>query len=114
MKLTWRRQRIRPRHRFATSQGGVDEKQTIVVSVEHDGLVGNGEVVPSSVYGQTLESSEAALAAMTDCLGDDPFAIEPIVQHLIEAHDGQRAAIAGVEAALYDWCGRRLNVPVWR
>lgn len=114
MKLTWQRQRIRPRHRFATSQGGVDEKETIVVTVARDGLVGRGEVVPSTLYGQTLESSEAALADMAGLLGDDPFALEPIVARLIERHDGQRAAVAGVETALHDWCGQRLGVPVWR
>lgn len=114
MKLTWQRQRMRPRHRFATSQGGVDEKETIVVRLEHDGLVGLGEVVPSVLYGQSLESSEAALPAMADELGDDPFALDPIVERLVAAHDDQRATIAAVESALYDWCGKRLGVPVWR
>jgi L-alanine-DL-glutamate epimerase-like enolase superfamily enzyme len=114
MKLTWRRQRIRTRHRFATSQGGVDEKETIVVQVEHDGRAGWGEVVPSALYGQTLESSEAALGAMQGRLGDDPFALEAIVQRWLATHDHQRAALAGVEAALYDWCGKRLGAPLWR
>ena len=114
MKLTHERQRIRPRHRFATSQWGVDEKETLIVRLEHEGHVGYGEAVPSSLYGQTLESTEAALTAFAKLLGDDPYAIEPIVQRLIAAYDDQRAAIDGVEAALHDWCGKRLGVPVWR
>lgn len=114
MRLTWHRQRVRPRHRFATSQGGLDEKETIVVQLEHDGIVGWGDVVPSALYGQSLESSEAALDAMQAGLGDDPFAIDPILQRLLAAHDDQRAAVGGVEAALHDWCGKRLGVPVWR
>jgi L-alanine-DL-glutamate epimerase-like enolase superfamily enzyme len=114
MKLTWKRQLIRPRHRFATSQGGEDEKETIVVQLEHDGLSGFGEVAPSDLYGQTLESSEATLDRMDTCLGDDPFQIEPAVRRMIEAHDDQRATIAAVESALCDWCGKRLGVPVWR
>ena len=114
MKLTWQRQRIRPRHRFATSQWGVDEKETIVVQIEHDGVIGRGEVVPSTLYGQSLESSEAVLAAVPPLLGDDPLAIEPIVSRLLAAHDSQRAAIDGVDAALHDWCGKRLGVPVWK
>lgn len=114
MRLAWRRQRLRPRHRFATSQGGIDEKETIVVALEHQGVTGLGEVVPSALYGQSLESSEAALTGMRALLGDDPFALEPIVQRLIARCDGQRAAIAGVDNALHDWIGRRLGVPVWR
>ena len=109
MTLTWQRQNIRPRHRFATSQWGVDEKETIIVRVEHDGLTGLGEAVPSTLYGQTLESSEAALGAMARLLGDDPFAIEPITTRLLAAHNDQRAAIDGVDAVLHDWCGKRLG-----
>lgn len=114
MKLTWQRQTLRPRHRFATSQYGVDEKETIVVALEHEGIIGRGEVVPSRLYGQSLEMSEQALAGMRNLLGDDPREIVPIFERLIAAHDGQRAAIAGVETALHDWVGKKLDVPVWR
>ena len=64
MKLSWHRQTIRPRHRFATSGWGTDEKETIIVELEHDGVVGLGECVPSELYGQTLESCEATLAVV--------------------------------------------------
>ena len=66
------------------------------------------------MYNQTLESSEAVLAEMQGLLGDDPFEIEPIITRLLAAHDDQRAAIDGVDAALHDWCGKRLGVPVWK
>lgn len=114
MKLTWKRQTIRPRHRFATSQWGVDEKETIIVQLEHDGVTGCGEAVPSELYGQTLESCETTLAAAGKLLGDDPFEIEPIVQRLIAAHDDQRATIDAIDAALHDWCGKRLKVPTYK
>ncbi len=114
MKLTHYRQTLRPRYTFATSQVAVDEIETIVVQLEHDGLIGLGEVVPSALYGQTLEASESALDAMRGRLGDDPFAIESIIARLIEHHDAQRAAVAAVDSALYDWIGKRLNIPVWR
>lgn len=114
MKLTHYRQRLRPRHRFATSQGGVDEKETLVVRLEHEGLVGWGEAVPSALYGQTLEVSEATLDALPPLLGDDPFAVESIVSRLLVTHDAQRAALAAVDSALHDWIGQRLNLSVWK
>ena len=114
MKLSYYRQTVHPRYRFATSQHAEDEVTVLVVELEHEGLVGLGEVVPSELYGQTIESSAAALDAMRDALGDDPFAIESIVRRLIARHDGQRAAIAAVDSALHDWAGKRLGVPVWR
>jgi L-alanine-DL-glutamate epimerase-like enolase superfamily enzyme len=112
--LTHYRQTLRPRHRFATSQGGIDEKETIVVRLEHAGTTGWGEAVPSALYGQTLEASEAALDAMRPLLGDDPLEIEPILQRVLAAHDAQRAAVCALDSALHDWAGRRLGVPVWR
>jgi L-alanine-DL-glutamate epimerase-like enolase superfamily enzyme len=114
MNLTWQRQRIRPRHRFATAQWATDEKETIIVRLEHEGLIGYGEIVPSELYGQTLESAEATLAAAQDRLGDDPFAIEPILKRLLADFDTQRATLDGLDAALHDWCGKKLGVPVWR
>lgn len=114
VRLTHYRQRLRPRHRFATSQAALDEKETIVVRLECGGITGWGEVVPSALYGQSLEGSEAALDAIADELGDDPLAVCPIIERLLATHDDQRAAVAGVDSALHDWIGRRLGVPVWR
>ena len=114
MKLTYRKQTIRPRFRFATAHGYLDEQETIVVQLEHDGIVGLGEVLPSALYGQSIESSEAALEGMHDLLGDDPFATHAIIDRLIERHDAQRAAVSAVDSAIYDWVGKRLGVPVWR
>jgi L-alanine-DL-glutamate epimerase-like enolase superfamily enzyme len=114
MKLSHRRQTIRPKYVFATSKVAVEEKATIVVSLEHDGVVGLGEVVPSALYGQSLEASEAALEEMPAVLGDDPFAIDRIINRLIERFDHCRDAIAAVDSALYDWVGKKLNTPVWR
>ncbi len=114
MKLTWKRLHIRPKHRFATSQWATDEKETIVVRLEHGGVAGQGEIVPSELYGQSLESAEATLAAVQGDLGDDPFRIEPIVQGLRAKFDGQRATLDGLDAALHDWCGQKLGVPVWK
>lgn len=114
MILRCQRQTIRPRHTFATSQWSVDEKQTLLVTFEHDGTTGWGEAVPTTLYGQSLEASEAVVAAAAAQLGDDPFAIDALMTRLLAQHGAQRAALAGIESALYDWIGQRLGVPVWR
>jgi L-alanine-DL-glutamate epimerase-like enolase superfamily enzyme len=114
MRLRWRRQTIRPRHHFATAQGGIDQKTVLIVELEHDGIVGYGEVVPSALYGQSIETSEATLEDCATRVGDDPLEIVPILDALLARHDGQRAAIAGIDSALHDWAGKRLGVPVWK
>ncbi|MCA9243824.1 MAG: dipeptide epimerase [Phycisphaerales bacterium] len=114
MRLTWRRMRLTPRRRFATSQSGLDHKETIAVTLEHDGVTGLGEITPSPIYGQSLESAEAALPRIADGLGDDPLAIEPVIQRLLRDFGDQRATIAAIDSALHDWAARRFNVPLWR
>jgi L-alanine-DL-glutamate epimerase-like enolase superfamily enzyme len=114
MKLTWTRQTLKLKYRFATAQASIDEKDTLVVALEHGGVTGLGEVCPSRLYGHSIESSEAALHQIRESLGDDPFLIEPILARLIPPHDTQRATIAAVDSALHDWVGKALGVPVWR
>lgn len=94
---------------FVTATAHRTEKQTIVVRFEHDGLEGFGEAVPTDLYGQTLESAERALDSARRLLGDDPTAIEAIVDGLVDALDDQRAAVAAIDAALHDWNGKRLR-----
>ncbi|MDX2197727.1 MAG: dipeptide epimerase [Phycisphaerae bacterium] len=114
LKLEWRRQTLHTRHRWATAQGGINEKQTIVVSVEHEGLIGRGEATPSALFGQSLEGAEAALEECKELLGDDPFAIAEVLDRLIDHVDEARDVIAAVETALHDLAARKLKMPVWR
>lgn len=114
MNVTIERQTLNLRHRFATSQGGSDQRETLVVTLEHDGVVGRGEATPSPLYHQTIESNTNALECAARMLGDDPFALEMILHRLLTRFDDQRAAIAALDSALHDWIGQRLGVPVWR
>ncbi|MBN1345799.1 MAG: dipeptide epimerase [Phycisphaerae bacterium] len=114
MKLRWWRQELLLKHTFTIARSSVATKQTILVELEHDGIVGVGEAIPSNYYGQTVESAEAALDGMVGLLGDDPFRIEAILARCLERFDDQRAAVSAVDGALHDWVGKRLNVPVWR
>lgn len=114
MLLRWRRQTLRLRYHFATAQGGIDHKTVLVVELEHDGRVGCGEIVPSALYGQSLEGCEAVLNEWAAQPGEDPLEIVPIIDRLVARHDAQRAAIAGIDSALHDWAGRRLGLPVWK
>ena len=73
----------------------------------------------SSAAARRLRSTTAArasrprsafLAEAAGRLGDDPFALEDLLAPL----EGDAAGRAALDAALHDWVGRRLGVPVWR
>src|SRR5687768_8056308 len=46
-------------------------------------------------------------------MGDDPFALEEIGQR-VEDVEGRAGGKAALDAALHDWIGKRLDLPVWR
>ena len=46
-------------------------------------------------------------------MGDDPFALEDIEARLADV-EGEAAGKAALDAALHDWIGHRLGVPLWR
>lgn len=118
MKITWRRQTIRSKHPFHVARGGAslegDETQRVMVRIECAGITGLGEATPSPYYGQSCDSAEATLAEAAPLLGDDPFRVVPIMDGLLDRFSKQTAALAAVDAALHDWVGKRLSVPVWR
>jgi L-Ala-D/L-Glu epimerase len=100
---------------FAIARMARDEQELIRVEVEHDGLTGYGEAAPIYYRGETPASAlellaEEVPALLEDC---DPFALERIGARLAD-REGEAAAKAALDAALHDWIGRRLGVPVWR
>jgi L-alanine-DL-glutamate epimerase-like enolase superfamily enzyme len=121
MKLTSVRIIAHTKHpfRIARPHGSVEgtEVRRIIVRLEHEGTVGFGEAAPVMYYGQSLESVETTLDRIQsepELFGRDPFQIVPIIERLILRFPDQRATVAAVDAALHDWIGRKLGVPVWR
>ena len=99
---------------FRIAHGTERAHQNTLVRIGHDGLEGLGEAAPSPYYGETPALVEEALRAWAPRLGDDPFAFEAIERRLDSVLEGQRAARAGLESALWDWVGKRTGQPVWR
>jgi L-alanine-DL-glutamate epimerase-like enolase superfamily enzyme len=81
----------------------------VQVELEHDGFVGRGEAAPVYYRGETTETATAFLTEAAPRVGDDPFALEDVL-----SVPGDAAGRSALDAALHDWIGRRLGVPVWR
>jgi L-alanine-DL-glutamate epimerase-like enolase superfamily enzyme len=79
----------------------------VQVELEHDGLVGRGEAAPVYYRGETPATAIAYLSSAQ--LSEDPFALEANLRGGEDA-----AGRSALDAALHDWVGRRLGVPVWR
>lgn len=116
MKLRWRRQTLAYAHPWQIARSSASTgRQTIVVTVEADGIEGYGEVAPSRTFGQSLESAETALAAVREAVGDrSPEFVENVLADLLPLLSAESATLCAVDAALYDWLGKALGQPVHR
>ncbi|MEE8170455.1 MAG: dipeptide epimerase [Phycisphaerae bacterium] len=112
MKLTWRRSRRTLKHPFQTAYGRRSDQESVIVTLERDGVTGLGEACPYHIYGHTLDTIDAALKSMAPLIeARDPFHYEHILDELLETFDAQRTAVAAVDMAIHDWIGKRLDLP---
>jgi L-alanine-DL-glutamate epimerase-like enolase superfamily enzyme len=99
---------------FGIARGSRTSQSVVQLELEHEGIVGRGEAAPVYYRGESVDSAADFLTtAAPPLVGDDPFALEEIEERL-EDVDGEAAGKAALDAALHDWIGRRLNVPLWR
>jgi L-alanine-DL-glutamate epimerase-like enolase superfamily enzyme len=96
---------------FVIARGTEEVNEVLWVELRQDGVVGRGEAAPIARYG---ESAHSALAYAEECgseLGDDPFALEEIMEKLPRREFAARAAI---DAALHDLQGKLVGRPVYQ
>ena len=99
---------------FGIARGSRTTQSVVQVELEHEGIVGRGEAAPIYYRGESIDSAADFLTtAAPPLVGDDPFALEAIEERL-EDVDGEAAGKAALDAALHDWIGKRLGVPLWR
>jgi L-alanine-DL-glutamate epimerase-like enolase superfamily enzyme len=96
---------------FVISRSAVDTEDVVVVELRHSGVSGFGEAQPADRYDESVESAQAYVEEHAELLGDDPFAVEEVMERLPAREFAARAAI---DAALHDLQGKLLGQPVWR
>jgi L-Ala-D/L-Glu epimerase len=96
---------------FVISRSSQDTAEVVQVEIEHNGVRGLGEAAPIDRYDESAESALGYVEEHADLLGDDPFALEEILDRVPQREFAARAAL---DAALHDLCGRLVGQPVWR
>jgi L-alanine-DL-glutamate epimerase-like enolase superfamily enzyme len=96
---------------FVISRSARDAEDVLVVEIRHSGVSGFGEAAPIDRYDESAPSALAYVEEHADALGDDPFALEVVLERLPA---GEFAARAAIDAALHDLQGKLLGQPVWR
>src|SRR5205085_460042 len=93
------------------SRESQDTAEVVHVELEHDGVRGFGEAAPIERYDESAQSALAYVEENAELLGDDPFALEEILDRLPAREYAARAAL---DAALHDLQGKLAGIPVWR
>jgi L-alanine-DL-glutamate epimerase-like enolase superfamily enzyme len=96
---------------FVIARETTEEVDLCQIELRHGDLVGYGEAAPIDRYDESAESARAYVEEHADLLGDDPWALDEIMDRLPARELAARAAI---DAALHDLCGKLAGLPVWR
>jgi L-alanine-DL-glutamate epimerase-like enolase superfamily enzyme len=113
--LTGESVRLKLRHTWTTVMSSSDYRDTFHVRYTRDGLTGRGEGAPIQRYHETAASALTALEGARSLLEKgDPWQHVELMAQLFTRVPGEFAMKAAVDAALLDWLGQRLGIPLYR
>jgi L-alanine-DL-glutamate epimerase-like enolase superfamily enzyme len=96
---------------FVISRSARDEEQVVELTLTCSGVHGYGEAAPVDRYDESPQSALAYIEEHAEALGDDPFAVEEIMERLPAREFAARAAF---DIALHDLQGKLLGRPVYQ
>jgi L-alanine-DL-glutamate epimerase-like enolase superfamily enzyme len=96
---------------FVISRSARDAEEVVQLTLTCSGVRGYGEAAPVDRYDESPQSALAYVEEHAEALGDDPFAIEEIMERLPVREFAARAAF---DIALHDLQGKLLGRPVYQ
>ena len=104
------------RHTWTTTMSSSTYRNTVRVQYQRDGITGIGEGAPIIRYKEYPEQAKQAIDAIAgEIASSDPWMYEKSLAQIRKAlGDHQRAAMAAVDIAFFDWLGKKFDVPLYR
>jgi L-Ala-D/L-Glu epimerase len=96
---------------FVIARESRDTEDVVEVALTCSGVRGYGEAAPIERYEESAESALAYVQEHAELLGDDPFALEEIMERLPAREFAARGAF---DAALHDLQGKLVGRPVYQ
>lgn len=116
MNIQCQRFRVAKLHPLTISRGTSVGSENLLVTVEHEGVTGIGEMAPTSggPVAETAEAAQSILERWTPLLADmTPWDMQRI-EIVLDVQEGEHAALCALDCALHDWQGKRLQMPLWK
>ncbi len=107
--------RLTLRHTWTTTMSSSQYRDVIRTRYTKDGVTGLGEGAPIVRYGEDARTAEAMLKEIGNLVeAADPWSYEKLLATVFERVAGEHAGKAALDIALFDWIGKRLELPVYR
>lgn len=108
--------RLMLRHTWTTVMSSSTYRDTVNVQYVRDGVTGYGEGAPIIRYNEFPDKAMQAIDAIRDQIAaGNPWMYEKTLTQIRQAlGDHQRAAMAAVDIAFFDWLGKKLDLPLYR
>jgi L-alanine-DL-glutamate epimerase-like enolase superfamily enzyme len=107
--------RLHLRHTWTTTMSSSEYRDTIELRFTREGTTGVGAGAPIVRYHEDAQGARQALVALEPLARSaDPWRLESFLGDAFQGLEGQYAARAALDIALYDWTGKRLGIPVYR
>jgi L-alanine-DL-glutamate epimerase-like enolase superfamily enzyme len=115
-KLNCSVQRLNLRHTWTTTMSSSAYRETVAVAYARDGFTGHGEGAPIVRYKEfPAEAAKAIEAIASQITSADPYTYRKSLAKIRAAlGDHQRAAMAAVDIAFFDWLGQRYGLPLYK
>jgi len=108
--------RLMLRHTWTTTMSSSEYRDTVQVAYQRDGVMGHGEGAPIVRYQEFPASAMKAIQAIAgDITAGDPWKYQKYLAAIRKAlGDQQHAAMAAVDIAIFDWLGKKLDIPLYK
>jgi L-Ala-D/L-Glu epimerase len=108
--------RLNLRHTWTTTMSSSQFRETVQLKYSRDGIAGYGEGAPIIRYKETPESARKAIESVAgQIIGGDPFEYRKLLAQVRQAlGPDQHAAMAAVDIAIFDWLGKKLDIPLYK
>lgn len=104
------------RHTWTTTMSSSTYRDTVNVQYLRDGITGYGEGAPIIRYKEYPPQAMQAIESIRSQIeSGNPSTYEKTIAAIRRAlGDHQRAAMAAVDIAIFDWLGKKLDMPLYR
>ena len=116
MKARWKELKLLLIHPFTIARGTRTHYDSIILTLEHNGVTAYGEAVPTERYNDNSEKVDAALSSIdfNSEPFNDPFRLEDIDTACRSNELMTPSSTAAINIAYWDLQGKLLNQPLYK